>query len=95
MLGGKTRWELHKNVSYCFQQILEATSHKTAALQPLTRVYISVGWPAKTYIHLLCADTGCSLEDLPGAVNNRDGWWESRDSVLSAWFDDYKCKPIF
>ena len=24
----------------------------------------------------LCADTGCSLEDLPGAMNAREGWRE-------------------
>ena len=34
--GEKTRWELHKNVMYCFEQILEAAPHKTAAVQPLT-----------------------------------------------------------
>ena len=30
----------------------------------------------KTYIHQLCADTGCSLEDLSGTMDNRDGWLE-------------------
>ena len=25
-------------------------------------------------IHHLSADTGCSLEDLPGAMDGRDGW---------------------
>ena len=24
----------------------------------------------------ICADTGCSLEDLLGAMDIRDGWWE-------------------
>ena len=27
-----------------------------------------VGWPARTYIQQLSADTGCSLEDIPGAM---------------------------
>ena len=27
------------------------------------------GRPARTYIHQFCADTGCSLEDLPGAMD--------------------------
>ena len=31
-----------------------------------------VGQPAKTYIQQLCTDTGCSLEDLRGAMNDRD-----------------------
>ena len=33
-----------------------------------------VGRPARTYIQQLCADTGCGLEDLPGAMDDRDGW---------------------
>ena len=28
------------------------------------------------YFHLLCVDTGRSLEDLPGAMNDRDRWRE-------------------
>ena len=31
------------------------------------------GRPARTYILQLCVDTGCSLEDLPEAMNDRDG----------------------
>ena len=34
------------------------------------------GWPARTYIQQLCADTGCSLEELAGAMDDRDGWQE-------------------
>ena len=30
--------------------------------------------PTRTYIQQLCADTGCSLEDLMGAMDDRDGW---------------------
>ena len=32
------------------------------------------GWPARTYIQQLCGDTGCSPEDLPEAMNNREKW---------------------
>ena len=32
------------------------------------------GRPARTYIQQLCADTGCSLEHLPGAMDDREGW---------------------
>ena len=32
----KAKWELNKNARYCFEQILEATPHKTAAVWPLT-----------------------------------------------------------
>ena len=38
----------------------------------------SVGRPARTYLIQLCADTGCSLENLPGVMNDRDGWGESQ-----------------
>ena len=35
-----------------------------------------VGRPVRTYIPQLCANTGCSLEDLPGAMDDREGWRE-------------------
>ena len=34
------------------------------------------GQLAKTYIQQLCADIGCSLEDLPGAMDDREEWHE-------------------
>ena len=34
------------------------------------------GRPAQTYIHHLCEDTGCNLEDLPEAMNDREKWRE-------------------
>ena len=35
-----------------------------------------VGRPARTYIQQLGADTGCTLEDLPGVIHDRDRWRE-------------------
>ena len=32
--------------------------------------------PARTYIQPLCADTGYRQEDLPGAMDDREGWRE-------------------
>ena len=32
-----------------------------------------VGRPVRTYIQQLCADTGYSLEDIPGAMDNKEG----------------------
>ena len=32
------------------------------------------GRPARTYIQQLCEDTGCNLEDLPEAMNDREKW---------------------
>ena len=34
------------------------------------------GRPARTYIQHLCEDTGCSLEDRPKAMNDREKWRE-------------------
>ena len=34
------------------------------------------GRPAQTYIQQLCKDMGCSLEDLPEAMNDREKWRE-------------------
>ena len=49
------------------------------------------GRPARTYIRQLCEDTGCSLEDLPEAMNDREKWREgSGISVLTARHDDDK-----
>ena len=31
---------------------------------------------ARIYIQQLWADRGCSLEDLPRVIDDRDGWWE-------------------
>ena len=32
------------------------------------------GRPVRTYIQHLCADTECSLKDIPGAMDDREGW---------------------
>ena len=40
-----------------------------------TRGRVSVGRPARTYLHQLCADTGHGLEDLPESKNDR-GWMD-------------------
>ena len=38
--------------------------------------WAKAGRPARTYIQQLCEDTGCSPEDLPEAMNDREKWWE-------------------
>ena len=45
--------------------------------------WAKAGRPARTYIQQLCEDTGCSPEDLPEAMNNREKWWE-RVGVIHA-----------
>ena len=44
--------------------LLSTTSHGRA----------NAGRPAWTYIQQLCANMGCSPEDLPVAMNDREGW---------------------
>ena len=41
--------------------------------------------------HIYIRDTGCSLEDPPGAKDDRDGWWErvwelSAISITWSWY---------
>ena len=36
----------------------------------------NAGWPARTYAQQLCVNTGCTPEDLPEAMNDREGWRE-------------------
>ena len=48
------------------------------------------GRPARTYIQQLCEDTGCSPEDLPKAMNDREKWQERvrdiRASGTTWWY---------
>ena len=37
-------------------------------------VFASVSRPARSYIHQLCANNGFSVGDLPGEIDDRDGW---------------------
>ena len=45
--------------------------------------WAKAGRPARTFIQQLCADTGCSPEDLPKAMEDREEW-----RVLIARHDD-------
>ena len=51
------------------------------------------GRPARTYTQQLCEDTGCSPEDLPEAMNDREKWRERvrdiRASGTSWWWWRY------
>ena len=47
------------------------------------------GRPARTYIQQLCEDTGCSPEDFPEAMNDREKWREGvRDirACITTWW---------
>ena len=49
-----------------------------------------VGRQVGTYIQQPCADTGCSLEDLLGAMDDREGWregvWKIRTGRATWWW---------
>ena len=54
------------------------------------------GQPAQTYIQQLCEDMGCSPEDLPEAMNNRENWCKRvRDIHASrtSWWWWWWCCP--
>ena len=42
------------------------------------------GRPARTYIQQLCEDTGCSPEDLPEAMNDREKWRERIKDICAS-----------
>ena len=42
------------------------------------------GRPARTYIHQLCDDMGCSPEDLPEAMNDREKWRERVGDICAS-----------
>ena len=81
--------ELHKNATGYIEQIQEAIAQKEVAVCPLTSYlrmnslatfyFDSNTWTRQcgstgsTYIYLFCLDTGCSLENLPEAMDNWDG----------------------
>ena len=49
---------------------------KDILLWTLIHGLVRVSWPRRIHLRQLCADTGCSLEDLPRARDDRDGGWE-------------------
>ena len=55
----------------------------------------NVGWPARTYIQQLCADTGWSLEDLE-AMDDWDEWRERVREICAKsstwWWYLFSCK---
>ena len=49
------------------------------------------GCPVRTYIQQLCADTGCSPEDLSKAIDGREGWWDRVKDIHAngaTWYDE-------
>ena len=53
---------------------LQATIFSDVLLSTPTHGRAKEGRPARTYLQQLGEDTGCSPEDLPNAMNDREGW---------------------
>ena len=51
---------------------------------------VKPGWPAGTYIQLLCEDTRCSPEDLPKVMNDREGIARKGQGYPCWWHDKIK-----
>ena len=68
----QVRWTRH--VGHCWRSKDELISD--VLLWTPTYGRAKAGRPAQTYIQQLCEDTGCKLEDLPEAMNDREKWRE-------------------
>ena len=60
----QVRWTRH--AGHCWR------SHCWTHCWTPTYDWAKAGRPARTYIQQLCENTGCSLEDLPEAMNDRE-----------------------
>ena len=70
-------------VGHCYRSRDEPISDALLLITSLGQA--KVGRPARTYIQHLFANTGCSLEDLPEAMDNREGWQE-RVREMTWWW---------
>ena len=68
----QVRWTRH--VGHCWRSKDELISD----VFPWTPSHgqAKAGRPTRTYIQQLCADTGCSPEDQPETMDDRERWWE-------------------
>ena len=80
----KIRWKRH--VVHCWRSRDELISD--VLLWTPSHGRAKAGRPARTYIQQLCTDTGCSLEDLPEAMDNREVW---RERVRDIYADGAIC----
>ena len=96
----QVRWTKH--AGYCWRSKDELISDVLVWTPAHGRA--KAGQPARTYIQQLCEDTGCSPEDLPKAMNDREKrrervkdirasgmtWWSWWDWTL--FHENYKIK---
>ena len=78
-----------RHVGHCWRSRDEVISD--ILLWTPSHARAKTGRPARTYKQQLCADTGCSPEDLPEAVDDWE-WWRERvrdiraDSAIWWWW---------
>ena len=53
------------------------------------------GRPARTYIQQLCDDTGYNLEELPGAMDDKDGIDKGKHSYSITFWKKLVVKDLF
>ena len=63
-----------RHAGHCWRNNYEFISH--ILLWTASHGREKAGQPARTYLKQLCANTGCSLEGLLGAMDDRDRWWK-------------------
>ena len=70
-----------RHAGHCWRSRVELISD--VLLWTPTYGRAKAGRPARTYIQQLCEDTGCSPEDLPEAMNDREKWRERVRHILA------------
>ena len=83
------RWTRHTRHSWRSKDKLISDG----ILWTLSHGWDSVRRPARTFRQQLCTDTGCSIEGLPEAIDNRDKWWERvreiHASNMTRWWSSF------
>ena len=77
-----------RHAGHCWRSRDELISD--VLLSTPTYSLVKAGRPVRTYIQLLCEDTGCSPEDLPETMDDREKWRERirdiRASGITWWW---------
>ena len=78
-----------KHAGHCWRSKDELISD--VLLRTHSHGWAKSGRPARTYMQQVCADTGCSTQDLPEAMDDREGWRERvrdirADGVTCWWW---------
>ena len=83
----------HLPAEYCWRRKDELISD-VLLWNPL-RVCASVGWPRRIYQKQHWMEMGCSLENLPGAMDDKDEWGELVGFYGISTFVGYLCQIHF